>query len=445
MHLRFGIFQRLVFVLLSLLFFFHGNLVEVAAQSQTPHLSTITRGLSDDKLLDLIQRQTLRYFWEYAHPVSGMAAERNTTPDTVTTGGTGFGLMAWIVGVERGWLDRAAVLEKSRKLVDFLAKADRFHGAWPHWLHGATGKVIPFWKLDDGADLVETSYLVQGLLALRAYFDRSDPAEVELRNLITKLWREVEWDFFTRGRNVLYWHWSPRHRWKMNHAIRGWNECLITYLLAASSPTHPISPEVYHQGWATGTVFLHGRDYGRGLVLPLGPKFGGPLFFSHYSFLGIDPRNLKDRYADYWQQVTNHTLLNYRYCLANPLRYKGYGSECWGLTAGDSVNFYAAHSPREDLGVITPTAALSSLPYLPGPVLRAARHFYEVLGDRIWGEMGFVDGFSIHKNWYDTQFLAIDQGPIVVMIENHRTALLWKLFMGIDDVRHGLDRLGFTY
>ena len=436
--------------ILKTLLLFCGIFVCLAAEAipVSPPASSspaIVQGLSDDQLLDLIQRQTLRYFWEYAHPVSGMAAERNTTPETVTTGGTGFGLMAWIVGCERGWLPRAEVLKRSRTLVGFLAKADRFHGAWPHWLNGATGRVIPFWKYDDGADLVETAYLVQGLLALRAYFDRSHPDEAALRADITRLWEEVEWNWFTQGRNVLYWHWSPRWHWKMNHAIRGWNECLITYVLAASSPTHPISPEVYHQGWATGTAFLHGRDYGRGLVLPLGPKFGGPLFFEHYSFLGLDPRTLKDRHADYWKQVTAHTELNHRWCVANPRRYKGYGPACWGLTAGDSPKFYAAHSPTEDLGVITPTAALSSLPYLPGPAMKAARYFYEELGERIWREMGFVDGFSLHRDWYDTQFLAIDQGPIVVMIENHRSGLLWRLFMGIDEIRSGLTRLGFTF
>lgn len=432
---------RLLILLFFLAFVPFVSLPPAAAQTAP----AIVRGLSDDQLLDLIQRQTLQYFWEFGHPVSGMAAERSTTPETVTTGGTGFGVMAWIVGCERGWLERCEVLKRSHTLVDFLATADRFHGAWPHWLNGTTGRAIPFSKFDDGGDLVETSFLLQGLLALRAYFDRPSLDEARLRQKITRLWHEVDWNWYTRGRPVLYWHWSPRHGWKMNHAIRGWNECLITYVLAASSPTHPVSSEVYHRGWASGTAFLHGRNYGRGLVLPLGPRFGGPLFFSHYSFLGLDPRRLKDRHADYWQQVTRHALLNYRYCLANPRRYKGYGPDCWGLTAGDGPNSYAAYSPAEDLGVITPTAALSSLPYLPGPAMRAARHFYEVLGRNIWGRMGFTDGFSLQKNWYATSHLAIDQGPIVVMIENHRTALLWRMFMEIDDVRRGLERLGFTF
>lgn len=402
----------------------------------------------DEALLDRVQRQTLRYFWEFAHPACGLARERSNATsryglETVTTGGSGFGVMAIIAGVARGWLDREAAVERLWSMVRFLLKADSYHGIWPHFLNGDTGRTIPFSRKDDGSDVVETSFLLAGLLAARQYFDRPDAAETRLRASIDWLWREAEWDWHTRdGRNVLTWHWSPNNGWSMNHEIRGWNECLITYVLAAASPTYPISPEVYHRGWAEGRDFLNGRTYD-GIELPLGPDAGGPLFLSQYSFLGLDPRGLRDRYADYWAQNVAHTRVNRAYCIANPKGFRGYGPDCWGLTASDSVNGYDAHSPTNDLGVISPTAALSAFPYAPAESMAALRHFHDDLGDRIWRDLGFVDAFSETADWYAESHLAIDQGPIVVMIENARSGLLWQLLMSCPEIVRGLRRLDF--
>jgi hypothetical protein len=394
-------------------------------------------------LLDAVQRQTLRYFWDFAHPVSGLARERsNATPDLVSSGGSGFGLMAILVGIERGWIEREEGLDRLATLVRFLAAADRHHGVFPHWLHGGSGRTVRFAPKDDGGDLVETSFLMAGLLAVRQYFGGVEPRERELRELIDMLWRGVEWDWYTRGEAVLYWHWSPVHGWAMNHPIRGWNECLVTYLLAASSPTHAIGPAVYHRGFAEGPAFLNGRPY-YGMTLPLGPDGGGALFFAHYSFLGIDPRGLSDRYADYWRQNRVHTLVNRAYCIANPKGFAGYGADCWGLTASDSIDGYVGHSPTDDRGVITPSAALSSYPYTPNESLAALRHF-AALGERLWGAYGFRDAFSHAADWYAPSYIAIDEGPIVVMIENHRSRLLWRLLMGCPEVQRGLAALGFT-
>lgn len=404
--------------------------------------------LDDDALLDLVQRQTLRYFWDFAHPACGMARERsNVTPryglETVTTGGTGFGVMAIIAGVSRGWIAREAAVDRLWTMLRFLLKADSYHGIWPHFLNGDTGRTIPFSRKDDGGDLVETSFLLAGLLCARQYFDAPDEAEGRVRAAIDWLWREAEWDWHTRdGRNVLTWHWSPNNGWSMNHEIRGWNECLVTYVLAAGAPRYPISPEAYHRGWADGRDFLNGRSYD-GTLLPLGPDGGGPLFLSHYSFLGIDPRGLSDRYADYGRQVVAHARINHDYCVRNPKGFAGYGPDCWGLTASDSVNGYDAHSPTNDLGVISPTAAVSSLPWLPEESMRAMRHFYHGLGDRLWTDYGFVDAFSESAGWTADSHLAIDQGPIVVMIENARSGLLWRLFMSCPEVSAGLRRLDF--
>jgi hypothetical protein len=348
------------------------------------------------------------------------------------------------VAAERGWVTRGAALERLARMLDLLARARRYHGAYPHFMNGRTGETIPFWSTDDAADLVETSFLMMGLLCARQYFDRDTEEEAAARSRISSLWSEVEWSWFTRGgQEVLYWHWSPTHGWAMNHPIRGWNECLITYVLAASSPSHAVEPGVYHNGFASGPGFRNGKSW-YGIELPLGMPYGGPLFFTHYSFCGLDPRGLEDRYADYWRQNVSHVQINRAHCIANPGRFEGYGESCWGLTASDDPTGYSSHSPDNDNGTITPTAALASLPYAPAEVLAVLRHLLKRHGTRLWRELGFVDAFCASQSWYADTFLAIDQGPIVIMIENARTGLLWRLFMSVPEVRAGLRRLGFS-
>jgi hypothetical protein len=404
--------------------------------------------LRDSDLVELTQRQAFRYFWDFGHPVSGLARERSNTTvnygnEVVTIGGSGFGVMAIIVGAERKWITREQAVDRLLRMILFLSKADSYHGIFPHWLNGETGKTIPFSRKDDGADLVETSYLFEGLLCARQYFNGPGGKETELRNRINWLWGEAEWSWHTRGGlDLLYWHWSPNNGWSMNFEIRGWNECLITYVLAASSPRYPIDAAVYHHCWAVGNHFTNGRSY-YGITLPLGFDYGGPLFFAHYSFMGLDPRGLKDRYADYWEQNHNHTLINREHCVRNPNHFTGYGPDCWGLTASDNYEGYNAHSPTNDLGVISPTAALSSFPYTPEYSMQALKYFYNKLGDKIWGEYGFTDAFSEQKDWYAKSYLAIDEGPIVCMIENYRSGLLWRLFMSCPEIQGGLRKLGF--
>jgi hypothetical protein len=408
----------------------------------------VQKRIADTALLTLVQKQTFQYFWDFAHPVSGMARERSNIAfdygnEVVTTGGTGFGVMAIIVAANRGWISRDTAVKHLLKMVHFLYKANSYHGVFPHWLNGLTGQTIPFGRKDDGADLVETSYLFEGLLCARQYFNADNRNEAELRNRIEGLWNDIEWNWFTKGgEEVLYWHWSPNNGWAMNFPVRGYNECLILYVLAASAEHYPVSSAVYHRGWAQSNFFRNGKTY-YNYILPLGFDFGGPLFFSQYSFLGLDPNGLKDRYADYWIQNKNHTLINYTYCLSKQGTYKGYGENCWGLTASDTYNGYDAHSPTNDDGTIAPTAALSAFPYTPKQSMKALKHYYYDLGDKIWGKYGFTDAFNESKGWYASSYLAIDEGPIVCMIENYRTGLLWKLFMSCHEVRSGLQKLGF--
>ncbi|MBY0482099.1 MAG: beta-glucosidase [Chitinophagaceae bacterium] len=408
------------------------------------------QSISDTALLTLVQKQSFRYFWEFAHPISGMARERSNIAfdygnEVITTGGTGFGVMSIIVAADRGWISRDTAAKHLLKMIKFLAKADAYHGVFPHWLNGATGKTIPFGRKDDGADLVETSYLFQGLLCARQYFTKNTATETELRNRIGWLWDEIEWNWFTKGgEEVLYWHWSPNNGWAMNFPVRGFNECLIMYVLAASANRYPVSANVYHRGWVQSSFFTNGKTF-YGYKLPLGFDYGGPLFFSQYSFLGLDPRHLKDNYADYWEQNKNHTLINHAYCLDNPKKFKGYGEDSWGLTASDTYTGYDAHSPTNDHGTISPTAAISAFPYTPEYSMKALKHFYFDLGNKVWGEYGFKDAFNETQNWWADSYLAIDQGPQIVMIENYRSGLIWKLFMSCPEVQSGLTKLGFSY
>jgi hypothetical protein len=402
--------------------------------------------ISDSALLDLVEQQTFKYFYDFGHPVSGMARERNANTETVTTGGSGFGVMALLVGIQRNFITRAQGLARIDTIVNFLTnKAHRYHGAFPHWMDGTTGATIPFSTQDDGADLVETSYMMQGLLTARQFFNTSDPTEVTLRNNINSLWNAVEWNWFRQnGQNVLFWHWSPNYNFSTNQQISGWDEAMIVYALAASSTvdSNRIPKIVYDNGWALNGNMKNGGSF-YGITLPLGPNYGGPLFFAHYSFLGINPTNLTDAYANYWTQDTAHTMINYTYCVTNPQHFNGYSSACWGLTASDEQGGYSAHSPTNDDGVISPTAAISSLPYTPVQSLNALHFFYYKLGDKIWGQYGFVDAFNLTNVWFANSYLAIDQGPEIIMIENYRSGLLWNLFMSCPEVKTGMKSLGF--
>ena len=416
--------------------------------------------ISDSTLLDSIERKTFDFFWSGAEPNSGMAPERihmdgdypANDQRIIATGGSGFGVMAILAGIHRGFITREQGLARLEKIVSFLQKADRFHGAYSHWINGEDGHVKPFGRKDNGGDLVETSYLFQGLLCARQFFSDGNAKEKQLAARIDRLWRAVDYDWYRNGgQNVLYWHWSPEYAWQMNFPVHGFNECLILYILGASSPTHGVPTEVYHQGWAENGAINQVSFYKNDtlhLHMQGNPPHGGPLFWSQYSFLGLDPRGLKDQYADYWKEMSTMSKINYQWCVDNPKQYKGYSDSSWGLTASYSVRGYAAHAPdeRNDLGVISPTAAISSFPYTPKESMAAIKHWYtsDSLRPKILGSYGFYDAFSESANWYKPWYLSIDQGPEVAMIENYRSGLLWKLFMSCPEVQSGLKKLGFT-
>ena len=413
----------------------------------TPPVSATPRAMTEEELLGSVQGATFRYFWDYGHPVSGLARERLGSRDTCTIGGSGFSLMAMCVAAERGFVPRAAVAERVLRMVSFLQdRATRYHGAWAHWVNGRTGATRGFGKFDDGADLVETAFLVQGLLTVRQYFAGDTAAEREIRKRTTTLWREVEWDWFHDPEaKQLRWHWSPKHGWKMNHRLGGhFNEGLIVYLLAGASPTHPIPPESYRDGWIRNPEkYLCGKML-YGIRQAAGWPRGGPLFFTHYSFLGFDPRNWHDGFCNYFENNRAISLIHRAYCIENPRKQVGYAGNCWGLTASDGPDGYRAHAPgRIDTGTIAPTAALSAMAYTPLESKAALRHFYYDRGKAIWGPFGFWDAFNPGRDWVAKSYLAIDQGPIIVMIENARTQLCWRLFMRNPEIAPALLRMGW--
>ncbi|MBN10556.1 MAG: beta-glucosidase [Flavobacteriaceae bacterium] len=403
----------------------------------------IIEAIPFEDLLELTQEKTFKYFWDFAEPISGLAREDSNRQNIITIGGSGFGIAALPVAVEREWVSRDDAVNRMETILSFLEGAQTYHGAFSHWYDNA-GNTIPFSTLDDGGDIVETALLIQGLLIARKYFSQNNTKETEIRNRITKIWEGVEWTWYTQGQNKITWHWSPVNNFDINLDVKGWNESLIVYVLAASSPTYPINNDVYKDGWTSnGNIINTGTFYD--IYLPLGENFGGPLFFSHYSFIGINPTNLSDEYTNYFDQNRAHSLINYKHCVENPFGYDGYNDVSWGITASANYNGYSAHSPTNDLGVIAPTAALSSFPYTPLESKKALEHFYYNLNDNLWGEYGFYDAFSVHYNWYSDKYIAIDQGPILLMIENYRTQLLWNLFMQDHDIINGLTELGFNF
>jgi len=422
-----------------------------------------TRQLSDEELLDMVQEASFRYYWEGAEPFSGLARENIPgRKNMIATGASGFGIMAIIVGVERGFITRDEAVQRMQKITTFLKKCDKFHGAVSHFIDGPTGKVEPFFgDRDNGGDLVETSFLFQGLLVARSYFDKKNEDENEIRNAITKLWEAVEWNWYNREKEgkFLTWHWSPDKEWLIDHKLIGWNETMITYILAMASPTHPIDMSMYYNGWASqeeqavkyrkawgktddGSFYTNGNYY-NGIKLPVGVANGGPLFFVHYSYMGLDPHKLTDRYTNYFENNRNIALINWRYCSENPKGFKGMSCNFWGLTASDGPWGYNAIEPKveRDNGTLAPTGALASFPYTPEQSMAALKNMYRNHGKYLWGEYGFKDAVNLEENWHAKIYMGLNQAPVTVMIENYRTGLIWNLFMKNQEIQNIIEKL----
>lgn len=430
-------------------------------------LNAETRPMTDDEFLDMVEEAHFRYYWDGAEPISGLARENIPgRSDMIAAGASGFGVMSILVAMERGFITREEGIERFLKITVFLQKADKYHGAVSHFMDGTSGKTIPYFgHKDNGGDLVETSFLIQGLLAAFQFFDQNTVEEKTIRDRIDTFWRNIEWSWYkqTKDSPFLYWHWSPDQGWIMNHPLIGWNETMITYLLAIMSPSHPIEPSMYYSGWASqsqraqdyrkgwggteaGSMYTNGKVF-YGLPLKVGVSNGGPLFFVHYSYLALNPHQFSDKYTNYFENNQTIAKINLRYCMENPGKYVGYGENCWGLTASDFAWHYQAQEPvsTRDNGTIAPTGALASFPYTPEESMKALRNYYENYGQFLWGEYGFRDAFNLTENWCSSIFMGLNQAPITVMIENYRTGLIWNLFMKNQDVQKGLKRFQYLF
>jgi hypothetical protein len=423
-----------------------------------------TRELTDDELVDMLQEAAFRYYWEASGANSGMAHENLPGDDRiVATGATGLGISALVAAVDRQFITRDQGLERLETIVSFLERAPRYHGAWSHYYNDETGETMPlFGMYDNGGDIIETSYVIQGLLTARGYFDRKEKREQSLRKRITALWEAVEWDWYRQlpDSPFLYWHWSPQWGFQIHHPLIGFNETVPTYLLAIASPTHPVPASMYYSGWASqdksaqeyregwsgspdGKLYANGNTY-FGIKLDVGVSSGGPLFFIHYIFMGFDPHALRDRYTtSYFENSRHIALINRAYCIANPKGFKGYGANAWGLTASFGFNGYTTPAPDQwnDEGTITLTGALSSFPYTPEESMAAFKHFYRDLGAELWGIYGPRDNYNPSQDWLAYHYMGLNQAPIVAMVENHRSGLLWRAFMSNPEIGEMLKKL----
>ncbi|TLX76960.1 DUF3131 domain-containing protein [Labilibacter sediminis] len=420
--------------------------VSGSTTSEAVEVQAGTRDFTDEELMDMVQKYTWRYFWDEAHPTYGLTRERSNddNPNRITSGGTGFGLMAMIIGYERNYAPQSEIKARILSMLQFLHICPTYHGAFSHWYNGATGQTIPFSDKDDGGDIVETSFVAAGLIAVKNYFSGDDAESVQIRQLADIIWKNIEWSWYRRNnQNVLYWHWSPNYGWDMNFAIGGFNETLVTYIMAASSPTHGVPAEVYHEGWARSGAIKNPREF-YGYNLNLAPDYGGPMFWIHYTHLGLDPHKMKDQYTDYWTESVHVAKIQHAYAVDNPLSHSNYSDKCWGITASDQADGYSERRPMDnDNGTIAPTAALGSFPYTPEESMKALKYFYRERGADLFGPMGFYDAFNDGLNWVAESYLAIDQGPILIMMENYRSGLIWNAVMKDSDVKAGLDKLGY--
>lgn len=435
-------------------YYYYVTAVNIDFEESEPSdtVSATSIQMTDEELLVSVEEATFRYFYNYGHPVSGLTLERKGSGDVCTSGGTGMGLLTMMVGAERGFEPRDSVAVQVLKILAFLQdSATRYHGVWSHWINGTTGATIPFSQYDDGGDIVETAYLVEGLLAIRQYFDLANPVETAIRQRATEMWEGVEWDWYRRtddtNGNLIYWHWSANYGWQMNFPIGrdGFNEAQIVYLLAIASPTHAVPASLYYSGWCSSPTYANGNTY-YGYEQMVGWPYGGPLFFTQYSYLAFDPRNKSDIYCNYFENNRNISLINRAYCLENPEGHAGYSELVWGLTASDNPWGYQAQEPRpeNDNGTITPTAAISAMPYIPEESIATLKHFYHEYGDRLWGEFGFRDAFNLDENWFANSYISIDQGTQVPMIENYLSGLCWDMFMANSEVNTMLEAIGWV-
>jgi len=432
---------------------------------------------ADEALLDDLERRSFDYFWELADPRTLLIPDRAPTPSFSSVAAVGFGLTAYAIGAERGWVTREQARDRVRHVLQFFLDAPEgpqprgvtsYKGFFYHFLDMKTGHRFETVELST----IDTTLLLAGVLMCQSYFDRDDPGEAAIRDLAERLYRRVDWTFAQVRPPAVSHGWRPESGFIISD-WKGYNEAMILYVLALGSPTHPVGPEA----WEAWTSTYQWHDYFGQEHLTFGPLFG-----HQYSHVWIDFRGIRDAYMrgkgiDYFENSRRAAYSQHAYAVKNPGGWRGYGDTLWGLTASDgpldvtlridgrdrTFHTYWARgtSPQEltDDGTLVPTAAAASLPFAPEIVLPAIREMRQRYGEHLYGRYGFLDAFNPTFDvdvkpqhgkvvrglgWFDTDYLGIDQGPIVAMIENYRSGLVWRVMRRNPHVRRGLERAGFS-
>jgi hypothetical protein len=408
-------------------------------------ISATPKALDDEAFLDLVQRTAFDYFWYETNPANGLIKDRSSDPSLSSIAAVGFGLSALTVGIDRGWISREAGRARVLTTLTFLwnsphgpePDATGYKGFYYHFLDMQTG------RRDGDSELstIDTALLLGGVLHVQQYFDQADATEDQIRALADAIYRRVEWPWMQVRAPKVCHGWTPERGFLL-YDWGGYNEAMILYLLALGSPTFPIHPEA----WAAWTSsYAWETHYGHAFVV------FPPLFGHQYSHVWVDFRDIQDPYMrdkglDYFENSRRATLANRAYAIANPHGWADYGENVWGLTASDIPSSYRARGapPGEsDDGTITPTAVGGSLVFTPRESLAALRYMYTTYRTRLWGPYGFKDAFNPSIKWFASDYLGIDQGPFVLMLENYRTGRIWNVLMPHAAIQRGLKRAGF--
>lgn len=402
---------------------------------------------SDDEFLDYVQQTSFDYFWYLANPTNGMVADRSTPTSPCSIAAVGFGLTCIGIGIDHGWISRTQGVARVLTTLNTFLNGPQgtnasgtigYKGWFYHFLDMNTALRSPASELSS----IDTALLLAGILHAKQYFDGTNTDEISIRTKADAIFNRVDWNWMAQGTNVISMGWFPSGSFIANNWI-GYNEGMILYILGLGAATNPLPASAWSR-WTSGYAWA--TNYGQAFVtFP-------PLFGHQYSHCWIDFRHNADAYMNsknstYFQNSRRATLAQRSYCIANPLNRVGYSSNVWGLTACDGPSGYGTHGapPAEnDDGTIAPTAAGGSMAFAPEYALPALRHFYTQFRFRIWTAYGFRDAFNLGAQWYASDTLGIDQGPIVVMIENYRTQRVWRRFMQNEEVQRGLQRAGFV-
>lgn len=413
---------------------------------------------------DLKQR-TFNYFWQIVDTANFQTDDRYPTRHFTSIAATGFALASYIIGVENTYISREAAAERVHKALNWLWNSKQgpdnqgttgYKGLYYHFLNYVDGTRYK----DVELSTIDSGLLFAGILACQSYFDKDQAIENEIRSLADSLFLRAEWDWAMNNQDVMSMGWKPESGF-IEASWKGYNEAMILLIMAMGSPTHPIPDD----SWENWTKTYEWESFYGYEHLNFGPLFGHQYSHMFIDFRGIQDAYMQEKQIDYFENSRRATLANRAYCMDNPSDFKGYGENFWGLTACDGpantklmlqnreriFKTYnargAAHGYIEDDGTITPTAAGGSIPFTPDESIATLFAMKEKFGERLYQEYGFKDAYNLtfaEEGWFNPDYIGIDQGPILIMLENHETELIWNLMKKNQYIINGLQKAGFT-